>query len=44
MTPRGAVSSLSFYTPTHNSTRPHHETHHTNGPTSPTFALVTWDA
>ena len=26
MTPRDAVSSLSFYTPTHNSTRPHHPT------------------
>ena len=33
-----------IHPPAHNSTSPHHETQHTNGPTSPTFALVTWDA
>ena len=38
------VSGRSRYSHTHKFDQPHHETQHTNGPTSPTFALVTWDA
>ena len=38
------AASLTAPSLAHNSTSSHHETQHTNGPTSLTFALVAWDA